>query len=211
LFLLKRPLWLASGSRYRRELLARLGYPFEWRSPDLDESRLPGETPAALALRLARGKALAVARALAAEQARSSAPRAGALVIGSDQVCALGDECLGKPGSPQAQAAQLARLAGHRVVFHTAVCIVGLDDGFEAQHLDETTCEFRALTREEIAAYVAAEPATDCAGGFKCEGLGITLLERLRSEDPTALVGLPLIWVARTLRPWTREDVEHAG
>ena len=80
-------------------------------------------------------------------------------------------------------------------------------DGFEAQHIDETVCEFRALTREEIAAYVAAEPATDCAGGFKCEGLGITLFERLRSEDPTALIGLPLIWLARTLRPWAHDDI----
>ncbi|NBU26573.1 MAG: hypothetical protein EBS39_13380, partial [Gammaproteobacteria bacterium] len=144
LFLLKRPLWLASGSRYRRELLARLGYAFEWRSPDLDESRLPGETPAALALRLARSKALAVAKALAAEDTAPSASR-GALVIGSDQVCALGDECLGKPGSAAAQAAQLGRLAGHSVVFHTAVCIVGLADGFEAQHLDETVCDFRVV------------------------------------------------------------------
>lgn len=203
MFLLKRPLWLASGSRYRRELLTRLGWPFEWRSPEVDESRLPGEPPATLALRLARSKALAVAEALAADPAH----RRGALVIGSDQVCALGDECLGKPGSLEAQAAQLARLAGHRVVFHTAVCVVSLADGFEAQHLDETVCEFRALTREEIAAYVAAEPATDCAGGFKCEGLGITLLDRLRSEDPTALVGLPLIWLARTLRPWTHEQI----
>ncbi len=203
MFLLKRPLWLASGSRYRRELLTRLGWPFEWRSPEVDESRLPGEPPATLALRLARSKALAVAEALAADPAH----RPGALVIGSDQVCALGEECLGKPGSLEAQAAQLARLAGHRVVFHTAVCVVSLTDGFEAQHLDETVCEFRALTQEEIAAYVAAEPATDCAGGFKCEGLGITLLDRLRSEDPTALVGLPLIWLARTLRPWTHEHI----
>lgn len=207
MFLLKRPLWLASGSRYRRELLARLGYAFEWRSPDLDESRLPGETPAALASRLAHSKAVAVARALAAEKAAPLASHEGALVIGSDQVCALGDECLGKPGSTDAQAAQLARLAGHSVVFHTAVCVVSLADGFEAQHLDETVCDFRALDPKEIAAYVAAEPATDCAGGFKCEGLGITLLERLRSQDPTALVGLPLIWVARTLRPWTHDHV----
>ena len=208
MFLLKRPLWLASGSRYRRELLARLGWPFEWRSPDVDESRLPGEAPAALAARLARAKALAVARSLAALPPADVALQ-GALVIGSDQVCALGDECLGKPGSAPAQAAQLARLAGRRVAFHTAVSIValpdaGLPEGFEAHHLDETTCEFRPLTTAEIDAYVAAEPATDCAGGFKCEGLGITLLEQLRSEDPTALVGLPLIWVARTLRPWAR-------
>lgn len=203
MFLLKRPLWLASGSRYRRELLTRLGSPFGWRSPDVDESRLPGEAPAALALRLARSKARAVALALAAEDAAAGGTAGrGALVIGSDQVCALGDECLGKPGSAEAQAAQLARLAGQRVVFHTAVSIVCLGDGFEAGHVDETVCEFRALSAAEIAAYVAAEPAIDCAGGFKCEGLGITLFERLRSEDPTALVGLPLIWVARTLRPW---------
>ena len=202
LFLLKRPLWLASGSRYRRELLTRLGHPFEWRSPEVDESRLPGETPAALALRLARSKALAVAQTLAADPAHR-----GALVIGSDQVCALGDECLGKPGSTEAQAIQLARLAGHSVVFHTAACVVSLADGFEAQHLDDTVCDFRALSHGEIAAYVAAEPATDCAGGFKCEGLGITLFERLRSEDPTALIGLPLIWLARTLRPWAHDDI----
>lgn len=200
MFLLKRPLWLASGSRYRRELLTRLGSPFDWRSPEVDESRLPGEPPAALAVRLARSKALAVAQSLAGHAD-------DALVIGSDQVCALGDECLGKPGSVDAQAAQLARLAGQRVTFHTAVSIVSLADGFEARHLDETVCEFRALTRGEIAAYVAAEPAIDCAGGFKCEGLGITLLERLRSEDPTALIGLPLIWVARTLRPWAHQHI----
>jgi septum formation protein len=196
LFLLKRPLWLASGSTYRRGLLARLGYPFASRSPDVDESRHPGEGPGALAARLAQAKAQAVAAALLADPG-------GALVIGSDQVCALGDECLGKPGSAAAQAAQLARLSGQRVVFHTAVCIVSVADGFEAAHLDETICEFRRLTPAQIDAYVAAEPAYDCAGGFKCEGLGITLLDRLRTEDPTALIGLPLIWVARTLRPWT--------
>lgn len=193
MFLLKRPLWLASSSSYRRGLLTRLGYPFEWRAPEVDESRSPGEAPAALANRLARAKALAVAAA-----------EPGALIIGSDQVCALGDDCLGKPGSAAAQAAQLARLSGRRVVFYTAVCIVSPADGFEAAHLDETVCEFRTLTATEVDAYVAAEPAHDCAGGFKCEGLGITLLDRLRAEDPTALVGLPLIWVARTLRPWAR-------
>lgn len=193
MFLLKRPLWLASGSSYRRGLLARLGYPFAWRAPDVDESRHPGETPAALATRLAHAKALAIAQ-----------DEPGTLVIGSDQVCALGDDCLGKPGSAEAQAAQLARLSGQRVVFHTAVCIVCPADGFETAHLDETVCEFRKLTPSEIEAYVAAEPAYDCAGGFKCEGLGIALLDRLRAEDPTALVGLPLISVARTLRLWAR-------
>lgn len=156
-----------------------------------------------LAARLARSKALAVAHALRAESASTADPP-GALVIGSDQVCALGEECLGKPGSATAQTAQLARLAGQRVVFHTAVCIVSLQDDFETALLDETVCLFRALDAEEIAAYVAAEPAYDCAGGFKCEGLGISLLDRLDTQDPTALIGLPLVSVSRALRAWAR-------
>lgn len=192
LFLLNRPLWLASSSRYRRELLGRLGHPFEWRAPDIDETSLPGESPKALASRLA----LAKAKTLAHDEPR-------ALIIGSDQVCALGDDCLGKPASPAAQAEMLARLSGRRVTFFTAVAVVGIEAGLWQQHVDETHCEFRPLSRAEIAAYVAAEPATDCAGGFKCEGLGISLLERMHSDDPTAIIGLPLIWLARSLRPFS--------
>lgn len=188
LFLLRRPLWLASSSRYRRELLARLGLPFEHRSPDIDESRLPGEAPDALARRLARAKAEAIA---------SVAPEAW--VIGSDQVCALGDDCLGKPGTPEGQRRMLARLAGQTVSFYTAVSIVG-SGGVRYEHLDETRCVFRALSTDDIETYVEAEPATDCAGGFKSESLGMTLLERLETVDPTALIGLPMIWVAGTLR-----------
>ncbi len=188
LFLLRRPLWLASSSRYRRELLARLGLPFEHRSPDIDESRLPGETPDALARRLARAKAEAIA-----------AVTPEAWVIGSDQVCALGDECLGKPGTLEGQRKMLALLAGNTVSFYTAVSIVGTG-GVRYEHLDETRCVFRALSTEDIEAYVEAEPATDCAGGFKSESLGMTLLERLETVDPTALIGLPMIWVAGTLR-----------
>lgn len=188
LFLLRRPLWLASSSRYRRELLARLGLPFEHRSPDIDESRLPGEAPDALARRLARAKAEAIA---------SVAPEAW--VIGSDQVCALGDDCLGKPGTPEGQRRMLARLAGKTVSFYTAVSIVG-PGGVRYEHLDETRCVFRALSPDDIETYVEAEPATDCAGGFKSESLGMTLLERLETVDPTALIGLPMIWVAGTLR-----------
>lgn len=188
LFLLRRPLWLASSSRYRRELLARLGLPFEHRSPDIDESRLPGETPDALARRLARAKAEAIA-----------AVTPEAWVIGSDQVCALGDECLGKPGTLEGQRKMLARLAGNTVSFYTAVSIVG-PGGARHEHLDETRCVFRELSSEDIEAYVGAEPATDCAGGFKSESLGMTLLERLETVDPTALIGLPMIWVAGTLR-----------
>ena len=188
LFLLRPPLWLASSSRYRRELLARLGLPFEHRSPDIDESRLPGETPDALARRLARAKAEAIA-----------AVTPEAWVIGSDQVCALGDECLGKPGTLEGQRKMLALLAGNTVSFYTAVSIVGTG-GVRYEHLDETRCVFRALSTEDIEAYVEAEPATDCAGGFKSESLGMTLLERLETVDPTALIGLPMIWVAGTLR-----------
>jgi len=188
LFLLRRPLWLASSSRYRRELLARLGVPFEHRSPDIDESRQPGEAPADLARRLARAKAEAIA---------ANVP--DAWVIGSDQVCALGDDCLGKPGSLDGQRAMLERLSGNTVTFFTAVCIAG-PNGVRYEHLDQTRCVFRSLSSADIGSYVEAEPATDCAGGFKSESLGMTLLERLETIDPTALIGLPMIWVAGTLR-----------
>lgn len=191
LFLLKRPLWLASSSRYRRELLARLGLPFECLSPNLDETRREGEPPAELATRLALAKALAVAE---------SQPQA--IVIGSDQVCALGDDGLGKPGSRSAQIAMLERLSGQVVVFHTAVAIVNVATALTRTHLDQTRCVFRKLDRTEIETYVEREPAYDCAGGFKSEGLGLTLLDRMETVDPTALIGLPLIAVATILRDW---------
>jgi septum formation protein len=184
-----RPLWLASTSRYRRTLLARLGVAFEVAAPSVVETRLPGEAPAELARRLAMAKARAVA-----EQ------HPDALVIGSDQVCALGDTVLGKPGDAAAARAQLAAQSGRVVTFHTAVALVGIAAGCWRQHLDETRCVFRVLDAAEIAAYVAAESPLDCAGSFKVEGLGIALFERVDSADPTALVGLPLIWVAQALR-----------
>lgn len=188
---LSRRLILASGSRYRRDLLARLGLPFDVESPDVDESRQAGEPAAALAERLALAKAKAVAE---------RHPKA--LVIGSDQVCALGEECLGKPGSPEGQKAMLERLSGQTVVYHTAVAVVGLEAGLWQRHRDETRCVFRKLTRVEIEDYVRREPAVDCAGGFKSEGLGISLFERMESLDPTAIIGLPMIFVARALRPY---------
>ena len=188
---LSRPLILASGSRYRRDLLARLGLPFEVASPDVDESRLPGEPAAALAERLALAKAKVIAE---------RHPKAR--VIGSDQVCAFGEECLGKPGSPEGQKAMLERLSGHTVVYHTAVAVVGLEAGLWQRHRDETRCVFRTLTRVEIEDYVRREPAADCAGGFKSEGLGISLFERMESLDPTAIIGLPMIFVAQALRPY---------
>lgn len=177
------PLILASTSRYRAELLRRLGLPFEPAAPEADETPQSGETPAALAQRLA----LAKARSVAARQPRR-------WVLGSDQVCACGDRLLGKPGTRERAIAQLGLLSGNSVQFLTAVAL--LHDGAAAHTaLDVTTVRFRSLSPAEIERYVAAEPALDCAGSFKCEGLGISLCQAIESQDPTALVGLPLIAV----------------
>ena len=180
---------LASTSRYRRELLARLYRSFGVRSPGVDETSQPGETPVALAERLARAKALAVATA-----------EPGAIVVGSDQVVDLGGVALGKPGTVERARAQLAALSGRRAVFQTAVAVAA--DG--GRHLDSrvvpTTVEFRPLSPAEIDAYLAREDALDCAGSFKSEALGIALCARIASDDPTALVGLPLIATAALLR-----------
>ncbi|MBN8726800.1 MAG: septum formation inhibitor Maf [Xanthomonadales bacterium] len=182
---------LASTSPYRRELLARFGLPFRSVAPEVDEASLDGEAPRALAVRLARAKAEAVA-----------ARHPGALVIGSDQVADLEGRALGKPGSVEAARIQLAASAGHSVLFHTAVCVVDVRTPGAAAHeaVDTTRVAFRPLATGEIARYLAAEPALDCAGSFKAEGLGISLFERIESTDPTALVGLPLITLARLLR-----------
>jgi septum formation protein len=192
-----RPLWLASTSRYRRELLERLGVAFRCEAPEVDETGQQGEPPAALGRRLALAKARAVAER-----------HPEAIVIGSDQVCALDDIVLGKPGDAVTARAQLAAESGRSVVFHTAVAVVGLQAGFWRQHVDETRCVFRTLGADEIAAYVAAERPYDCAGSFRVESRGIALFERIESADPTALIGLPLIWVAAALRA---AHVLHAG
>ncbi|HET6435150.1 MAG TPA: Maf family nucleotide pyrophosphatase [Xanthomonadaceae bacterium] len=178
---------LASTSRYRRELLERLRLPFDVARPAVDETPLPGEAPAALAMRLARAKAEAVAAG------------GDAWVVGSDQVAALGDDALGKPGSVEAAQEQLRRMSGRSVAFLTAVCLAHRD-GRAWQALDTTTVRFRTLSEEEIARYVAAERPLDCAGSFKSEGLGIALFEAIETVDPTALVGLPLIATAGLLR-----------
>lgn len=183
----RKPLILASTSRYRAELLARLGIGFECVAPRCDETPLPGESPNALAARLARAKALDVA---------ARAP--GRIVVGSDQTAALGSELLDKPGSSQAQAAMLRRCSGNTVVFFTAVCVIA--DGSPHEASVETLVRFRSLDAAEISRYVAREPAPDCCGGFRVEGLGITLFDAVESEDPTALIGLPLIAVVRLLR-----------
>ena len=181
---------LASASPYRRALLERLGLPFRQRSADIDETPQRGESPADLVMRLARSKARAVAGA-----------ESGAIVIGADQVAVRGDDILGKPGNPDEAMAQLARSAGRHVEFLTGVCILapGREEEPE-EHMDITRVAFRPLEAGEIQRYVAADRPLDCAGSFRAEGLGIALFERIDSQDPTGLVGLPLIWVAQALR-----------
>lgn len=182
------PLLLASTSRYRAGLLARLGLPFDSVGPEVDESPRPGEAPASLALRLATAKAEAVA-----------ATRPGALVLGSDQVASCDGRILGKPGSREAAIAQLQQMSGREAVFLTAVALAGAGQP-AMQALDTTTVRFRHLALDEITRYVDAETPLDCAGSFKAEGLGIVLFEAIESRDPSALVGLPLIATARLLR-----------
>ena len=180
---------LGSTSQYRRTLLERLGIPFTVAASNVDESQLPGESPVDLVHRLARSKAEAVAK----RHARS-------LIIGSDQLAVCGQEVLGKPGSGERAIAQLKSLSGQRVAFHTAVHVVNSDTGGNEGHVDVTTVHFRTLSENEIRRYVTKDKPYDCAGGFKAESLGITLFNRIDSQDPTALVGLPLIWLAASLR-----------
>jgi septum formation protein len=184
-----RSLVLGSTSPYRRELLSRLRIPFEVAAPQLDETVLPGETPAATAERLALAKARAVATRYS-----------GAVVIGSDQVADLDGEPLGKPGTHENAVAQLRRMSGRTVVFQTAVAVVCLESGYQAQDLAAVRVCFRTLDDAQIEAYLRAEQPYDCAGSAKSEGLGIALLEAIESDDPTALVGLPLIRTCRMLR-----------
>lgn len=179
---------LASTSPYRRELLARLGVPFDTARPEVDELARDGESPATLAARLAEEKALAV-----------SARRPGAWVIGSDQVADLDGHALGKPGARDAAIAQLTAMAGRTTRFHTAVALAR-DGVVEGSALDTTRVTLRALDADAIARYVDAETPFDCAGSFKAEGLGISLFASLSTEDPTALVGLPLIATSALLR-----------
>ena len=180
---------LASSSPYRRELLARLQVPFECVPPGADEQRLRGEAADALAIRLARLKAEAVA-----------ARHPDAIVIGSDQVAVRGTEILGKPGTIERCTGQLLQSAGREVAFLTAVHVIDGRQGRAESHLDRTLVRFRTLAADEVARYIAADAPLDCAGGFKAESLGIALFERIESEDPTALTGLPLIWLCGALR-----------
>ena len=180
---------LGSTSRYRRELLSRLRVPFEVVSPDVDETPRSDETPEQLALRLALAKAQAVA---------SQHPHA--VVIGSDQVADLNGEPLGKPGNFERAKLQLQRMRGQTVVFQTAVAVVRADTGFARTELAQIKVRFRDLSDDEITAYLHAEEPYDCAGSAKSEGLGIALLDAIDNDDPTALIGLPLIRTARLIR-----------
>ena len=180
---------LASTSSYRQMLLERLSIPFELARPDTDETPLPGEPPATTAERLAAEKARAVATAWP-----------DALIIGSDQVAYLGDQIFGKPGTESRAVAQLQQMSGQTVVFHTALALLNTRTGHLQTEGIPTRVRFRTLTEAEIRRYVAKEQPLDCAGSAKSEGLGISLLEALSGDDPTALIGLPLIALSRMLR-----------
>jgi len=180
---------LASTSPYRRELLSRLALDFEMVAPEVSEEHQRGESPTDRALRLATAKAQAV-----------SARHPHALVLGSDQVAACGAEVLDKPGDARRCREQLLRLSGHTAHFYTACVLLGAGAGLHLAHVDTTTVVFRELSASEIDRYIARERPFDCAGGFRAEALGITLFDCIESQDPTALIGLPLIWLAGALR-----------
>jgi septum formation protein len=182
-----RRLILASTSRYRRELLARLGLPFEAKAPDAPELAIEGEPPAAMAARLALAKARSI-------------DTPDALVIGSDQVASLDGRLLRKPGDHAAALRQLEACQGRTVIFDTAVAVIDTRTGAALEHVDRTEVRFASLETAALDRYVQREQPLDCAGSFKSEGLGVALFERIDSSDPTALIGLPLIWLARALR-----------
>ncbi len=179
---------LASTSRYRRELLSRLGLPFEVLAPDVDETPLVGELPSATALRLSRLKAQAAA-----------ASHPDALIIGSDQVLMLGSEQLGKPGNYENAFAQLKKMQGREMVFHTALTLLNSHSGHSQTRDVPTVVQLRPLSDAQIAAYLEKDAPYDCAGSAKSESLGIALMTRMESTDPTALIGLPLIALTEML------------
>lgn len=180
---------LGSTSLYRRQLLERLGLPFTVHSPGIDETLQAGEDVTSLVHRLAKSKAEAVA-----------VRYPDSVIIGSDQAAVRGATILGKPGTVEAAITQLKAASGAQIVFHTAVHVIDPQHQRHEAHIDSTVVKFRALSDEEIVRYVAADNPLDCAGAFKAEALGITLFERIDSQDPTALTGLPLIWLSGALR-----------
>ncbi len=190
----QRPLILGSSSPYRRGLLERLGLPFSTVSPDIDETPQPGERPAMTALRLAQAKAQAVATL-----------HPHALIIASDQVADLDGSPLGKPGNHQNAVRQLQALRGQRVVFHTALCVLDAASGRQQLENVPTTVYFRPLTDAQIERYLNLEQPYDCAGSAKIESLGVALVHKIDSDDPTALIGLPLMTLITMLQ---REHVK---
>jgi septum formation protein len=186
-----RKIILGSSSRYRRELLSRLHLPFEVMTPDIDETALPGEAPETTALRLAQ------------EKARTISLRApGRLIIGSDQVATLDGEQIGKPGNHENALRQLQKMRGRRVIFHTALCLwdgAGTEPVVQLENV-QTFVSFRDLPDHELDAYLRIEQPYDCAGSAKNEGLGIAIIAKIESSDPTALTGLPLIALTDMLR-----------
>ena len=195
-----RPVILGSTSRYRKELLSRLQIPFDTAAPDVDETPHPHESPKDLAMRLALAKAHAVAL-----------KNPQAVVIGSDQVADLEGEPLGKPGNHANATLQLQRMRGKTVIFQTALSVVCLTTRFEKTDLAAVKVKFRDLSDSEIESYLLAEEPYDCAGSAKSEGLGIALLESIESDDPTALIGLPLIRTCRLLREAGLDPLHSAG
>lgn len=184
-----RNLILASSSKYRRELLSRLEVKFQCLSPQIDETPLEDETPQQTCIRLAREKCLAIA-----------AENPTAIVIGSDQVADVDGEAISKPGQHDKARSQLRRMSGKTITFHTAVCVYCEENGQTIEFTVPTEVEFRELSAPEIERYLLAEEPYDCAGSAKSEGLGISLLNRIESKDPTALIGLPLIELSQSLR-----------
>lgn len=183
------PLVLASGSRYRSELLQRLHLPFLADAPAIDEARLPGESAVTLCQRLAVAKALALAERYPSHR-----------IIGSDQVACFGDDIIGKPGTEEKAVAQLLRFSGRAVDFLTGLALLNTHTGALQCDLVTFRVHFRKLTEDAVRRYVRLEQPLDCAGSFKAEGYGITLFERLEGDDPTSLIGLPLIRLADMLR-----------
>ena len=181
-------LLLASSSPFRRQLLDKLGLKFIHQSPDIDESRLAGEAPLELVMRLAREKAEALA-----------GDHPDTLIIGSDQVAVIGDQVLGKPGSREKAIEQLSAASGQRVTFLTGLCLLNTATGRTQVACDPFHVQFRTLRPEQIERYVDAEQPLNCAGSFKSEGLGIVLFKALEGRDPNTLVGLPLILLTEFL------------
>lgn len=191
-------LFLASTSRYRALLLERFGLPFSIEAPGVDETPDDSEEPAARALRLARAKAQAVL-----------ARHPDGWVIGSDQVAVAARRLLDKPGNAARCREQLRASSGRSVTFHTAVALLGPESETVREHVDQTVVRFRKLTDREIARYVEIEKPFDCAGGFRSEGLGVALMRSIKSQEPTALIGLPLIWLAAALAAAGLDPLAH--